>query len=222
MTKTYYLIYKVTNNINGKFYIGTHKTKNINDDYMGSGKYLNRAKIKYGLENFTKEILFIFDTPEEMYSKEKEIVSEDFLATENTYNLKIGGFGGWDFTNKNKINLYGNNGKPGFGGENLSSIHSRNYSEEKLLEIKNKIRTTKAALYKSGEMCSPFKGKVHSKYTKSIIGKKSSIHQAGERNSQFGTMWITNGIENKKINKDYFIPEGWVKGRKMKYRNLGD
>lgn len=56
----HYLIYKVTNNINGKIYIGCHKTEDIEDSYMGSGKYLKRAIEKNGLENFTKEILYDF------------------------------------------------------------------------------------------------------------------------------------------------------------------
>jgi hypothetical protein len=41
-----------------------------------------------------------------------------------------------------------------------------------------------------------------------------SEKQSGEKNSQFGTMWITDGVTNKKIKKNDTIPEGWCKGRK--------
>jgi hypothetical protein len=85
-----FLIYKITNTINNKIYIGAHKTNNIDDGYMGYGKYLNHSIQKHGIGKFTKEILHCFNTIEEMYAK--EIVSEEFLAEENTYNLMIGGF----------------------------------------------------------------------------------------------------------------------------------
>ena len=39
----FYTVYKITNKINGKYYIGKHQTKDLNDGYMGSGKLLKRA-----------------------------------------------------------------------------------------------------------------------------------------------------------------------------------
>jgi NUMOD3 motif len=97
----FYTIYKIINKINGKTYIGCHKTINLEDGYMGSGKYLNRAIEKNGIENFEKQILFVYNNREEMLSKEKELVNEDYLTNENTYNLKLGGEGGWDHQNLN-------------------------------------------------------------------------------------------------------------------------
>jgi len=97
----YYTIYKITNNINGKFYIGAHKTTDVNDTYMGSGKILLKAQDKYGIDNFNKEILHVFDNAKDMFNKEAEIVTDDYLMEENTYNLKRGGFGGWDWINTN-------------------------------------------------------------------------------------------------------------------------
>lgn len=91
---THYLIYKITNNINGKIYIGKHKTNNVDDGYMGSGKRLWLAYRKYGMENFTKEILYDVEDAELMDFLEELIVDEEFVKREDTYNLKVGGEGG--------------------------------------------------------------------------------------------------------------------------------
>jgi hypothetical protein len=88
----FYLVYKITNNCNGKHYIGAHKTLDKNDSYFGSGKLLDYALKKYGKENFKKEILFEASSVEEMFSKEKELV----VLGPDSYNLKAGGEGGWD------------------------------------------------------------------------------------------------------------------------------
>lgn len=93
----YYTIYKITNRKNGKIYIGKHQTNDLNDGYFGSGVALVQALKKYGKDSFEKEILFIFDNVHEMNNKEKEIITEEFVARRDTYNLGIGGEGGPHF-----------------------------------------------------------------------------------------------------------------------------
>lgn len=217
----HYIIYKITNQINGKFYIGSHKTKDLNDNYMGSGKYLKHAQKKYGIENFKKEILFVFETAEEMYAKEAEIVNEDFLATENTYNLKVGGLGGFDYINANpekfltekRLNSLMKN------SERVERWKRKFESDASFREtIKNNAKKGNAiALERNPNGL--FYGKSHSDETKKKISESSSLSQKGEGNSQFGTRWIYS-LElkiSKKIKKDEVLPEGWLEGRKLKF-----
>ena len=96
----YYLIYKTTNLINGKFYIGKHQTNNKNDSYLGSGIALEKAIKKYGRNNFIREILFECNSEEEMNQKEKEIITDDLIKNKNCYNLGLGGEGGAMFKGK--------------------------------------------------------------------------------------------------------------------------
>lgn len=95
-----YTIYKITNTLNGKIYIGKHQTENINDNYFGSGVALNTAIKKYGKQSFTKEVLFVFDNENDMNSKEREIVTEEFIARRDNYNKAVGGEGGSNFKGK--------------------------------------------------------------------------------------------------------------------------
>ena len=105
----FYIVYKITNLINNKIYIGSHKTNDLNDNYMGSGKLIKQAVEKYGFNNFKKEILFIYNNPKQMYLKEAEIVDEEFLKRDDVYNLVPGGHGGWDYINSNKLNCRSEN-----------------------------------------------------------------------------------------------------------------
>ncbi len=66
-----WIIYKTTCLKNNKIYVGQHKTKNINDGYMGSGKLIRRAFEKYGVDNFTREILCECDSREEACIREE-------------------------------------------------------------------------------------------------------------------------------------------------------
>lgn len=217
----YYTIYKITNQIDGKFYIGSHKTIDLDDNYMGSGKYLRHAQEKYGIENFKKEILFVFETAEEMYAKEAEIVNEDFLATENTYNLKMGGFGGFDYINENDLSFGGPHMRKELqnrGQKRIEWLYENDHDwaiKRKKQNQENVKKANQARKVKYPH--SGFHEKRHTEQTKKYIGLINSINQSGEKNSQFGTMWITDGTSNKKIKKDSFIPDGWSRGRTPKH-----
>ena len=87
----YFILYKTTNLINNKIYIGIHQTKNLDDGYLGSGLAFKRALKKYGKENFKHEILKYCNSLEELLQEEKEYVTENWVNREDTYNLKTGG-----------------------------------------------------------------------------------------------------------------------------------
>lgn len=91
MKEVFFTVYKTTNTVNGKIYIGAHKTRNPNDGYLGSGSALRTAITKYGREAFSKEVLFSFSTEAEMLDKERELVTEEFCDRKDNYNLKVGG-----------------------------------------------------------------------------------------------------------------------------------
>jgi hypothetical protein len=87
----YYTVYKITNTINNKIYVGVHSTKNLNDEYLGSGFKLKKAIKKYGADNFKKEILFTFDTLNEALIMERKIVNQEFINRNDVYNMTVGG-----------------------------------------------------------------------------------------------------------------------------------
>lgn len=86
-----YTVYKTTNEITGKVYIGVHVTDNPDDTYLGSGKGLLRAIKRYGRDAFTKTILHCFDSYEEMVEMEATLVNSEFVSKRSNYNMVVGG-----------------------------------------------------------------------------------------------------------------------------------
>ena len=253
-------VYKTTNLINQKYYIGKHSSVDPNDKYLGSGKALLKAIKKYGILNFKKEILFIYEQEVDAYNKEREILEElDGINDPLCYNLCYGGVGFWKGSNhsiytKEKISE-GNKGKvlsdehkeklrnwhtgkivsletkKKLSELNIGKKHTKE-TKEKLSSInKGKKRTLEfcenQAKRQKGKAFWP-KGKPRSDETKAKMSKahkgkilsdetKAKLSEyTGDKNSQFGSMWITDGNKNKKINKDEKIPDGWRKGRFFK------
>lgn len=85
-------VYKTTNTLTGDFYIGAHSGEKPN--YLGSGPELKSAIKALGGEHFSKEIIAEFDTPEEAYALETELITEALKSTTNCYNLKPSTGGG--------------------------------------------------------------------------------------------------------------------------------
>lgn len=159
--KTYNYIYLITNNLNGKIYVGKHSTDNLNDGYMGSGKLIKLAYNKYGIENFTKQILAFSDTEDELNNLEMFYI-KDLDAKTKGYNLTDGG--------------------DGFGGCSHSEESKRKISEAfkgkkrgpRSEETKQKISKTKKGTHvwnkgKTGLQTAWNKGKHHSEETKQKI-----------------------------------------------------
>lgn len=87
----YNYFYKITNQINNHYYYGVHSTENLNDGYMGSGSRLRLAYKKYGIKNFKKEIIKFFNSADEAYDYEKQIVNDKLIKLEECYNIQCGG-----------------------------------------------------------------------------------------------------------------------------------
>lgn len=218
----HYYMYKITNLINGKIYVGVHKTKSLDDGYMGSGKVIKAAIKKYGLENFTKDILETFENAEAMYAKEKEVVNEEFLARDDVYNLRRGGQGGFEYINANGL----------FGFSDSEVVKKAN-------KISNLMKTNQNHIMKfshmGGTRAYELRVGIHDKNKskeyrefarqaamsdKAKIKRRNTFseikHQQGENNSNFGKMWITDGIKSMSVPKSLPIPDGWRKGRVLK------
>ena len=103
MENNYHFVYKITNLINNKIYIGVHSTDILDDGYLGKGSLIVKAVKKYGKENFKRDILKFFNTREEAFEEERKLVDKDFILLESNYNLKTGGEGGAMYGKRNPM-----------------------------------------------------------------------------------------------------------------------
>lgn len=216
----YYTIYKVTNKLNNKFYVGAHATNDLDDGYMGSGKLIRRAIKKYGFENFEKEYVSIHQNAEEMFLTEEEIVNEAFVDSEETYNIRLGG-------HKNSWFLLNSDSEVQRKKAIKSNLRRKELRKNPEWKKRNSNNISKG-VKKSWEegrrrkTLPSWKGKKHKEESKRKIGEANKKHQIGEGNSQFGTCWIYSNKfkKSKKIDKnelEVYIKNGWIKGRKFKF-----
>ena len=90
----YFYVYRTTNLLNQKFYIGVHKSKKPMDDYVGSGRALRKAIKKYGPQNFKTEVLSYHESLVEAFKEESRLVTPGLISSKTVYNMSPGGHGG--------------------------------------------------------------------------------------------------------------------------------
>ena len=205
----HFLIYKITNIINNKYYIGQHKTRNPLDNYFGSGTLLNYAIQKYGIQNFKKEILFDFDNFDEMNIKEQELVplSSCYPYNNMSYNLKEGGNQG-QFSELTIKRMSENNKKENnpFYGKQHSIETINKISQVKKGSIppnkgKKMSEEQKQKLRKPKSDISKYKNRIAHLGKKVSIKTKQKISMAtkGENNPCYGRKWMYNPTTKDKI-----------------------
>lgn len=228
--KKHYLIYQITNLVNSKIYIGKHVTVDIEDDYFGSGKLIIAAINKYGLENFVKTILFELQNEKEMNLLEKCVVTQEFCDREDTYNINVGGDGGWSYVNNNSDfaigskkrieNFHISGGKvcqqkykEKYGSftqyviSHMSPKRKKEYSQT----LSNKIKKFREEHpdFMVGEN-NPMHRKMHSKESRMLISQAMKT----DANNMKGKHWYKDPQSNK---EGVFVegqqPIGWIRGR---------
>lgn len=205
----YYYIYKTTNLINGKYYIGAHQSKSLEDEYLGSGTALRKAIRKYGRENFKREILFTCNSKKEMFEKEAEVVDANFIKKKDTYNLREGGQGGIETKYRKKgvqtqklksIGIFSKNAiakRNAINKQNKSGIY--NITKEKRLQIQKASVIT----------CKNLQVGIFSKESRSKAAKANKALFTGGK-------FLNNGITSKRAKKeeiDSLLSQGWTLGR---------
>ena len=213
--KKYHFIYRTTNLVNEKFYVGMHSTDDLEDGYIGSGKRLGYSIRKHGLENHKFEILEFLPSREELKKREAEVVNEELLADPLCMNLKFGGEGGWDHLSgsRRSSDHQTSAAKAGWEIRKSDADKLKRHSDFHAKRMKRLAADGNSPAIGNKS----FLGKKLSDEHKRKIGEKNSALQSGNGNSQFGTCWICDGQEVKKIKVEelqLWLDRGWRKGRK--------
>ncbi len=217
----HFLVYRTTNLLNGRYYIGMHSTENVDDGYLGSGRRLKAEVKKYGRENFERIVIDDLASKEAMSNLEASLVTEEVLRDPLCLNLKIGGEGGWDHLNtpegvdqRRKTFVHRNRAGQEAFLKRLDEDAKFRIQHLKMLEGARKqaqiVRTEK---YPNGTFA-------NKRHTTATCDRMRVSHQGkhdGEKNSQFGTCWMSKDLVAVKVKRhqvDEHLLNGYSRGRK--------
>ena len=205
MKPTY--LYIKTHNVTGLKYFGKTCQKDP-FKYKGSGtRWLNHVRI-HGLD-ITTEILGLFLDETECKRVALEFsIQNNIVDSEEWANLQPETLIGCPFDFVTYLESRKND---------LEFVQQRSESLSRAMRDKHK-----RGVYKYWTMERQLEvsrlALTEASRAKRLESFKEIGHQQGEKNSQFGTMWITDGLKSTRISKEDTIPEGWRKGRIIKQK----
>lgn len=114
-------LYKTTCLPNGKYYYGVHSERRSSDGYIGCGvcsdgtainlkrkgfkSYFIDSVVKYGYNNFEKQIIAFFDNIDDAFEVEELIVDENEVNNKKCMNIKLGGKGGLNLSTCKEVSI---------------------------------------------------------------------------------------------------------------------
>lgn len=189
------IVYKTTNLINGKIYIG--QDLNNNPNYLGSGLMLNNAIKKYGKENFKKETIEVCNSKEELNEREKfwikELNSQDRKIG---YNIADGGTGGKTWQNYTDPEMIKNTKEKRSKSTSERNKRDGGWSSD---PEKRKKSSIKANLART------MKGYKHSEETKAKIGdahRGKEVSEEARKNISEATKAAMSNVDMKALYKE--------------------
>lgn len=195
----YGYIYLIVNKVNGKTYVGQHKSNNWKDSYMGSGVALRNAKNKYGIENFEKFLIQYVATIEEANAQEEFWIAEYRKRGKAEYNLTAGG-----------------DGCKGIKHSEESKMKNRLAHLGKKLYPNGRVFTEdwKKHISEGRKGIASFTGKHHSEETKTKISKSKMGHTSW--NKGIKNTWTCKVSEAYRLYKQNGGQLGWNDFQKLR------
>ena len=209
-------IYKITNLINGKIYIG--KDELSNEKYHGSGTLIKTAIKKYGVHNFTKEIIEDDINDKKILIEREKYWIKKYNCTDKSigYNITDGGEGGDTISNNPNKEAIVEKIKSSMKGKPFTQEHKdrlKDNHNSKNPEVANKIALKLRGVKKSDEHRQNLSKAMSEHYRLS----GGNINFKGDNNPfrKYKYHWYSNNNTGKAIRvKDGDeIPQGFIRGR---------
>ena len=205
-------------------YIGKHKSEILDESYLGSSPLLKKAIKKYGKENFTIEILEWCESDKDLNEREVYWINYyNAIEDDMYYNLNSGGYGGFDYINKNNLSPSRNHdthpmlGKTGKECPNFGKKHTQQ-TKDRLSEF----RTGKISINNGIESrIIDSNDVIPDGWSRGLIKKTSWNKEKREQQSQTitGRKFVHNEFETKLVKPDevdYYLSIGYKFGKSRK------